>query len=225
MMGAMQITVRAEALGRRAPEVAVLNVRASHESGSQDESAGRAHELMKSLSDELRELQSRQPEVVERLVVLPVALRSWRPWNSEGKQLPRRFEATGRVEVALRDFGVLARLVEQWGRRDGVGFDAPRWELDEGSRRDLEAEVTTEAVRQARRRAEVMAAASGFTTVVPVQVADTGLLREAAGPEAMMRGGVRAAAFAAPGGEDEGFDLTPREVEVGVQVEAVFLAE
>ncbi|MBO1031022.1 SIMPL domain-containing protein [Tessaracoccus sp. SD287] len=220
----MEITVRAAAQGRRAPQIAVLDVRACHESDDQQQASHAAHQLMKNLSDQLRALQAQRPEIVDRLVVTAVSNRSWRPWNNEGKQLPMRHESSGRVRVALTDVAVVAELTQGWSGVAGLTVEAPGWELTEQSQRDLEAEVTVDAVQRCRQRAEVMARASGFTEVVPLQVADTGLL------DHPRDGGVEGAAMAmaAPstaGGQDAGFDLSPRDIEVRVEVEARFRAQ
>ncbi|WP_462417074.1 SIMPL domain-containing protein [Kytococcus sp. Marseille-QA3725] len=91
---------------------------------------------------------------------------------------------------------------------------------------ELEAEVTREAVRRARERAQVMAEASGFTTVVPLEVADTGLLGDGdrRPPQPPAFGGARVQAVAGAGA-GEGYDITPREVEARITVEARFRAE
>ena len=221
----MEITVRAAAQSRRTPQIAVLDVSASHESNDQQKSSGAAHQLMKNVSDQLRAVQAQRPEIVDRLVVSAISNRSWRPWNNEGKQLPMRHESSGRVQVALTDFAVVAELTQAWSAVEGLTVDSVQWELTDQAQRDLEAEVTFEAVKMCRRRAEVMAAASGFSDVVPLQVADTGLLEQ---PRAMAESfGVSMAMARDTAGkaQGEGFDLSPREIEVRVQVEARFRAQ
>lgn len=219
----MEITVRAAAQGRRVPEIAVLTVRASSESHDQQQASSAAHQLMRTLSEQLRAIQAERPEIVDRLVITSVGTRSWRPWNNEGKQLPLRHESAGRVQVALTDFELIAQLTQQWSSIEGLNLDAPQWELGDDSQRELEATVTIDAVKLCRQRATVMATASGFTTVTPLQVADTGLLErpragaDFAAPMAM-------AARGSAGGQDEGYDLSPRDIEVRVQVEARFRA-
>lgn len=217
--------MRAAAQGRRAPQIAVLDVRACHESDDQQQASNAAHQLMKNLSDQLRELQAQRPHIVDRLVVTAVSNRSWRPWNNEGKQLPMRHESSGRVQVALTDVAVVAELTQGWSGVAGLTVEAPGWELTEQSQRDLEEQVTVEAVQRCRQRAEVMARASGFTEVVPLQVADTGLLDQ---PRAMAESFGASMAMArdtAGKAQGEGFDLSPRDIEVRVEVEARFRAQ
>lgn len=220
----MEITVRAAAQGRRVPEIAVLTVRVSHESTDQQQASVAAHTLMKRLSEQVRSIASERPEIVDRLVISAVGTRSWRPWNNEGKQLPMRHESSARVEFATTDFDLVARLSQEWSALEGLNLGAPQWELGEKSQRDLEAEVTVEAVKLCRQRAEVMAIASGFSEVTPVQVADTGLL-ERPQSEATFAAPMARAARTGAGGHDEGFDLSPREIEVRVQVEARYRAQ
>ena len=221
----MEITVRAAAQGRRVPQIAVIDIRASHESLDQQQASSAAHLLMRNLSDQLRTLQAQRPDIVHLLVVSAVSNRSWRPWNNEGKQLPMRHESSGLVRVALTDFAVVAELTQAWSAVEGLTVDALGWELTDEAQRDLEAEVTFQAVKLCRQRAEVMASASGFSEVTPLQVADTGLLEQ---PRAMAESFGASMAMArdsAGKAQGEGFDLSPREIEVRVQVEARFRAQ
>ena len=219
--GPMDITVRASASGRRQPELALLRVSVAHESGHRDEAVQQAGEVMASLVAALDDAEATHPGAITRRVVLPVHTRSWRPWNDQGTQLDPRHQATGRIEVEFADFDLLGRLVQQWALVDGVSFPSPEWRLTDATLRSLDAELTREAILEARGRAQVMAEASGFTTVVPVQVADIGLLGEAPTVQPQMM--ARAAKGAWAG--DEALDLVPREIEPEVTVEARFRAE
>ena len=108
-----------------------------------------------------------------------------------------------------------------------VSVGSPWWRLTDESQLELEGEVTRTAVGLAHRRAELMAEASGFSTVVPLQLADTGLLGEAGAmtQAAAMAPKMMARSAYDSGAADEGFDLTPRDVEVSVTLEARFRAQ
>lgn len=218
----MEISVRAEATGRRPPERALASIRVAHESDDQVTASRRATELVHQVVALLDEHEAAHPDAVVRRVVGPLGTRSWRPWNDEGTPLPPRFEASASLAVELSDVDVLAALLHQAALVEGVSLDSPWWFLTDESRLDLEAEVTRTAVGLARRRAELMARASGLDTVVPLHVADTGLLAEPA-PQTMAM--AAAAPLRARAAGDESFDLTPRDVELSVTLEARFRAQ
>ena len=84
----------------------------------------------------------------------------------------------------------------------------------------LEESALTEAVADARRRAQVMAAAAGAGEVRVLEVADPGLL---SGGEAAQDSGVRfARAYGANGGE--GIAVVPEDVTVEAAVQVRFEA-
>ncbi|MGA4507976.1 SIMPL domain-containing protein [Propionibacteriaceae bacterium G1746] len=221
----MEISVRSRAIGRRQPDIAALYLRASHESPNREDAALRVHELMSSATQQLNTLKDTRPEVVDKLVISPVGVRTWRPWN-KGKQMPPLYEASATIEVRLTDVEVVSELASGWSTIEGLNFGAPHWLLTDDSKAALEEEVTAEAVRLARRRAELMATASGFSSVVPIQVADSGLLSEGARPEAMFAMAAPAAARGSAGGAPmPEFEIKPEEITLDVSIEARFRAE
>lgn len=213
----MQIRVQAESTGRHLPELASIWVSASHESNSQETSTRRATELVREV---LRIVDERAPEdVVTEKVVTPTTTRSWTPTDPKGKPLPTRYTAQARVMVEVSDLQVLGALTTAWARIEGVELSPPSWRLAEQTRRELSDRVTREAIMEARNRAQVMAEASGFSTITPVLVADSGLMVNPMGQAMTLK---RSMAFAAAG--DESVDLAPPQVEVTVRVEAEFSA-
>lgn len=221
-MRGMEITVRSEATGRRQPELSTLWATASAEGTDRAAARQQVTAVMQELVDSLDELGASRPDAVRSRVVAPLATRTWQPWGDDGKRLDPRHEVTGRVRVQLADLEALADLTTAWSARDEVALQSPTWSLTDDSQRALHAEVTRDAVRQARERAEVMAEASGFSMVEPLQVADTGLL---GGGDDQRVGQVQAFSAAGAGAADDGYDLTPQDVEVRVTVEARFRAE
>lgn len=220
----MEITVRAHARGERAPDYALVVLEVGFESARLEEAHRAAQALASQLSDDLADARRDHSEGFGTTVISPVSTRSWRPWNNDGKQLPIRYGASSRVEVEVRDLDLLGQLTRAWGSTQGVKLAAPQWKLDEATRDDLVAEVTAAAVRQARQRASVMAEASGFSELTPLQLADTGLLGDggARDLDATPAFGARAAAYAPQ--DEQQIDLTPRPLDVEVVVEARFRA-
>lgn len=212
----MEITVRAQATGRRQPELATLWLTIAQEADNQEEASRRATGLARQVVAEID--RAADTGSFSQRVVLPVSTRSWRPWNDQGVQLPLRYAATARAMVETTDVELLSRLAGRLAAIEGVSLTSPEWELSQEGRRELEAELLREAIGQARARAEVMAEASGFSTLTPLQLADTGLLGQGMDAAPMMM------ARSAKGVSDEGLDLTPQEIELEVTVEARFRA-
>lgn len=216
--------MRSEAVGRRQPELSTLWATASAEGADRAAVRQQVTELMQHLVAVLDELAAAHPGVVATREVAPLSVSTWQPWDEQGEQLPARHQVKGRVRVDLGDVEALAELTTRWSALEGVTLQAPVWSLTDDGRRELEAEVTREAVQQARERAQVMAEASGFSRVIPVQVADAGLLGEGERPsQPAMAGGLAVSRSMADG--EESYEISPREVVVRVRVEARFRAE
>lgn len=133
-------------------------------------------ELINALNGHLEQLRAGKTGVVTWHAVGPLGTRSWRPFNNQGQVLPLRHAATAHVQAKFRDFAALARFTADWGARDGVRLDGVEWTVTEQRRAELESGTLERAVRDARRRATVIARAAGAHDVVIVEVADPGLL-------------------------------------------------
>lgn len=155
-------------------------------------------------------------------------LRTWttRPFNQDGLQLPQVHHASVGVQVKFRDFQALSRWVgEHVAGTEGFRLSHVEWALTVSRRDELAREVRTKAVQDAVTRAQQYADALGLGTVVPVALADAGMLSASgppsAGPAAaQLRGMAMAGAAGSP---DVG--LVPEDIEVSATVDARFLAE
>ncbi|GAA4395498.1 SIMPL domain-containing protein [Tsukamurella soli] len=150
-------------------------------------------------------------------------LETWarRPWNQDGKELPLKHHARVRFQVKFRDFDALSRFTADAIEVHGVEVDDTVWTLTEKRRDAVVSDVRAAAVRDARARAQAYADALALGPVVPVAIADPGMLgtAEPAGPIAEFRS---AAMPAAPAGGGRQVSLTPEEITVEQQVDARF---
>jgi uncharacterized protein len=125
------------------------------------------------------------------------------------------------VTVTVVDFAVLGDLLLRLADRDMVGMAGPFWALRLES--DVYRRARTDAVRDARRRAEEYAAAAGARLTGLVEIADTGLSRAEAGPAPLATAGFRALA-AGSVADEMSFDVEPMPQTVHASVEARFTA-
>jgi uncharacterized protein YggE len=227
-MSEVVITVRGQHETRIQPEEAVahLSVRA------EGRERGEVVERMASLAAPLRDdLETRKDAGgVAEWTSQRVAVWANRPWNSEGKQLALVHYASVDFSVTFTDFASLSWWVTEVSERDGVQVDGVTWRLTPATAKATEADVAAQAVKVAVERATAYAGAIGLTTVVPVEIADLGLLTRgessSPSPEAapmMLRASKASFAMDASGGAPA-VELQPEEIVVSAAVEARFSA-
>jgi uncharacterized protein YggE len=123
------------------------------------------------------------------------------------------------LTATIVDFPVVGDLLLRVADRDMVTLEGPFWELRPDS--DVHRRARTEAVRDARRRAEEYAAAAGARLTGLVEIADTGL--SAAGD---VHGGTAGFALARSArrsvADEVEFDVEPVPQTVSASVEARF---
>lgn len=209
------IAVRGSSTAEVAPELA--RVRVSVGARSADRAAA------------LRDLTQRADDVRTALAAYGESIEAvdtgtlWvRPQFRDDKPRERVTGYVGGVDVTATvvDFAVLGDLLLRLADREMVGLAGPFWALRPES--DAYRQVRTEAVRDARRRAEEYAAAAGARLTGLVEIADTGLSRP--GPDASP---LAAGAFRATAGsiaDDVSFDVEPVPQTVHAAVEARFTA-
>lgn len=221
----MNIAVSGSNTVARAPERATLNLVVGCESDSPGEAMRQATRTMNELHDELLRLKAADPSPTTWFAVLPFRTRSWRPWSERGELMPWRHSAQADVKVKFRDFAAMAEFVRRFGSLELVKLGPVEWTLTEKTLAELNQAVLIAAVQDARWRAGLIASAAGFHGVVPVEVADPGLLSGlgSGGPGGygdvamgvMRRGG---------SSDDETVDLAPEDIEVSATVHARFTA-
>jgi uncharacterized protein YggE len=181
-------------------------------------------ELVNALNGHLEQLRAGGAGAVTWHAVGPLGTRSWRPYNNQGNVLPMRHAATAHVQAKFRDFVGLARFTTDWGARDGVRLGRVEWTVTEQRRAELESATLECAVRDARRRALVIARTVGADDVEVVEVADPGLL---SGTRGQPDGPLHATAAFRAGGAAESADtaaILPEDVTGSATVHARFRA-
>ena len=150
------ITVRGEAVVATTPDevrfrLSVSSVRSRHAEALQDVTA-RSHDL-DALLDELGIPKTQRS-------TSGISILENREWVEE-RSVHRGYEARSSIVVRLQDPSVAGRLLEGAVERAQALVDGPWWSVDGDNPARLEA--CGEAARDARRKAEAYAEASGLT--------------------------------------------------------------
>lgn len=218
-MSEVVITVRGEQERRVAPERAVVHVTVRADGPDRGPVIERVNAAAGPIRDGL-DAHQRSGEVTEWSSGR-VSVWSERPWNNEGRQLPPVHHASVEVTASFTDFTALSWWVGETADTDEVQIASIGWELTPATRAMVERDVASDAVRVAVTRAEAYAEAIGLNTLVPIEVADVGLLARrpeaAASDSRMMRMAMADAAGPA-------LALQPADIVVGAAVEARFHA-
>lgn len=212
----MQISVSGEQHVRVPPERADLNLAASLEGSDRAALTRRVSEAVAGLTDELTAL--REAGAIERFSVQPLRVFSWK-----ANRIGQRVHVTADLAVTFVDFEELGRFTAEVGRRDGVRLGGVSWRLTDETADRLRDECIAGAVARATKRAEAMARAAGKDAVEIVEIADPGLLGDAA---VAMPVAYAAAAFKPRGAavpEDEGFEVIPEDIEIGALLNLRFV--
>ena len=189
--------------------------------------AGRAFEpaarVHAKITEELRALASQEPAPITWWSSGRLQTSSRRPWNQEGKVLPPVFTTATQLEAKFADFGELAEWTSRVALVEGVNVRGIEWALTELTRDELRAQVRREAVAAATGKAEAYAESLGLGEVVPVAIADPGMLEAGMNPyEPVAPMGMRLAAAAPDVGG--ALEFSPDHITVEATVHARFTA-
>lgn len=222
----MDITVVGHARASVKPERATLHLGAGFESGDKGDALTRTTTLVGKLQAQIAALEGAGVSPITWHAVLPVQTRSYRPYSDKGAVLPQRHAAESRLRVKFRDFEALSQFAAQVGGSAGVTLQYVEWALTEASQGHLRAQVLTQAVEEAKTRATAIAKAAGAHGVVPLEIADPGLLSgvSGTGPTGQARSvsarqGLASFAGGAPQ-DQQGIDLAPEDVVIEAEVHA-----
>ena len=215
------ITVRGEHELRIAPERATvhLNIRAEgpQRVAAVDEVTRLAEPVRQSIVDR------KDAETVVEWSSTRMTVHAERPWNADGRQLAPVYHATIAFTATFPDPSELSLWVSDVSLRDGVEVGVVDWQLTPETRTRLERDVAAGAVSVAVARAEAYAAALGLDSVVPLEVADLGLIsRQESAPQPKML--MRSAAFAMDSAGSSGMVYEAEDIIVSATVEARFQA-
>ncbi|MDO5633717.1 MAG: SIMPL domain-containing protein [Micrococcus sp.] len=217
----MIITVAGQHRATHPPELGTILVRIALEDDDAAAAMAALTREAEQLSTEIAALREATPSPVTASSVQAPGTRSWRPWNEHGEVLPARHEASVSASVTFDDAAALAETASRWGERDGWSVADVVWSLTDEVHTRLEAAALQEAVADARRRAEAIAAACGSGAVRVLDIADAGLLPGLSGAEAQ---GEALAMRAMAKDSADGVAVAPDDVEVLVRLHARFEA-
>ena len=150
---------------------------------------------------------------------------SYRPWNSEGRQLPLVHQASADVEVIFTD---LTRLGDWLGEAAGVpelSVNGVDWRLTDATRRTVQEAAQREAVADALTRARIYASALGLGMPTPIELADHGMLSVQPLPAAPKMLMMRTAAEIGGAGGASTTEFAPAQLVIEASVDARFTAE
>lgn len=220
-MSEVIITVRGEHETRVAPERAVARVSAAVDGPERGAVVDRVSALASPLREDLA-ARAETGSVVEWSSGR-VSVWSDRPWNADGVQLDLVHHASVELTATFADVDVLAGWLDVIAQRDGLQVAGVEWQLTPETQARIDGEAATRAVVAAVERATAYARAIGRSSVVPVEIADLGLLRggEAdATPRMFAKAAMEMDAAGSPG-----FAFRPEEIVVRAAVEARFRTE
>lgn len=150
-----------------------------------------------------------------------LSVRAERPWNNEGKRLAPVYYASVELTATFGEASELSTWVSDISPWDGVEIGWVSWHLTPDTHSRVEREVAAQAVGVAVARARAYAGALGLDDVVPVEIADVGLI---APPQRVGAVEGRSAALLATPASDTSMEYEPGEIVIAATVEARFLA-
>ena len=206
----MEILVEGCAERQVRPELGELRLGLEHEGENREIVVDLTSDLAQRFAEAVAPLH---PQAVASWTLEPVRVCTWR----SQRRGALRYRALAEATVVFRDFQALADFAVGWGEAPGVEVRHTSWKLTPETEQKLEDELLTEAVRAARRRADIMARAAGAEVNVCVELSDRRSDPQLAYGEAV------AMAAAAP--EGGGGVVEPDEIRRAVSVHGRFRTE
>ncbi|MGK9146645.1 SIMPL domain-containing protein [Plantibacter flavus] len=220
------ISVQGAATVRHSPELATALITVEFDGPVRSEVLTRTTEVHTAVAATLGERAAPVAGVVRWSAP---QLRAWeaRPWNQQGEQLALVHHAAATLTAVFDDRERLSAWLSTIIETEGVTVQQLDWSLTEASRIAAETTALTDAVADARRRAETIGAALGFPSVHPVAISDPGLLPSGNAIPAMAADAAapRLMKSASASTTGEGIVLEPSDLEIEVVVHARFAAE
>ena len=208
------IAVRGSWTAQLPPELARVHVSIGARSADRTQALG----YLTSRLGEARALLVGYGDAVESVDTGPLWVRPQFKDSSRPRERVSGYLAGSAVTATVVDFAVLGDLVLRLADRELVSLTGPFWELRPDS--DAYRQARTEAVRDARRRAEEYAAAAGARLTGLVEIADLGLSAHESFPAAPAAMFSRAARDSVA--DEISFDVEPVPQTVSATVEARF---
>ncbi|WP_194764177.1 SIMPL domain-containing protein [Microbacterium sp. UFMG61] len=221
-MSEVTVTVRGEHEARVAPERATIRVSVRAEGAERSAVVERAMRLTEPVRDSITAREGSGTVVDWTSTRLTV--RAERPWNNEGTRLDPVYYASIDLTATFTEASELSIWVSDIAPWDGVEVGWVNWHLTPETTARVEREVAAEAVGVAVSRAQAYATALGLGEVVPVEIADVGLIAPPPSQPfagmAKARGMMQESAALA----DASMEYEPDEIVISATVEARFLA-
>ena len=161
----MEILVEGCAERRIHPELGELRLGLEHEGENREIVVDLTSDLARRFSEAVAPLR---PQVVVSWGLEPVRVCTWR----SQRRGALRYRASAEATVVFRDFQALADFAVEWAAAPGVEVYHTSWKLTSETEQRVEDELLTEAVRAARRRADIMARAAGAEVSICVELSD-----------------------------------------------------
>lgn len=220
-MSEVIITVRGESEARIAPERATIRLSVRSDGPDRTTVVDRVLSLAEPVRAGL--VDRADAGTIADWTSKRLSVRAERPWSNDGKRLAPIYYASVDFTATFTEASELSVWVSDVSAWEGVEVGGVDWHLTPATRAQTEREVAASAVGVAVTRAGAYAGALGLSTVVPLEIADVGLI--SSGPQSPQmaafkaRGAAFAAADSAPAMEYE-----PDEIVVSATVEARFTA-
>ncbi len=211
---ATEITVRGAAERRWPAERGTVDLTVALRGADRAEVAREAAEVHGTLTARLADLRS--SGAVEAYSADAVRVMTERPWRPEGGRGDLVQTARLGVRAEFYDLEALSAFVGDWSADPRVEIDGVAWDLAPERRRECEAQVRSDAVRNAVATAQAYADAVDAGVVRPTHLSDPGMLGSPVEPQMM-----KAMSADASGG---GLSLHPGEIVVRCEVDARFVA-
>jgi hypothetical protein len=222
-MSEVTVTVRGEHEARLAPERATIRVSVRAEDADRASVVDRVMRLTEPVRESIT--ARRETGIVVDWSSKRLSVRAERPWSSEGKRLAPVYYASIDLTATFAEASELSLWVSDVSPWDGVEVGWVNWHLTTETSSRIEREVAAEAVGVAVTRAQAYATALGLGTVVPVEIADVGLITPAPVQPFAGMAKIRGATIqesADAGGPS--MEYEPDEIVISATVEARFLA-
>lgn len=216
------IAVTGRAEERIAPELGAVTLSVGAQGAGRDDVVARTGTAHERLLAELRELEA--SGALDTWSAGQLRIWSYRPWNSEGRQLPLVHQANADVEVIFTDLSRLGEWVGEASTASELTIGGVDWRLTDATRRRVQEAAQRGAVADAVTKARVYASALGLSEPTPVELADHGMLGvqplAAAAPTALV---MRTAADG--GGGAPTTEFAPAQLVIEASVDARFTAD
>ncbi|WP_311243380.1 SIMPL domain-containing protein [Microbacterium sp. WCS2018Hpa-23] len=221
-MSEVTVTVRGEHEARVAPERATIRVSVRAEGPERASVVDRVMRLAEPVRDSI--ITRKDAETVVEWTSKRLSVRAERPWNNEGKRLAPVYYASIDLTATFAEASELSIWVSDVSPWDGVEVGWVNWHLTPETTSRIEREVAAEAVGVAVARAQAYATALGLGDVVPIEIADVGLIAPTPAPPFAGMAKARGSALASADAGNASMEYEPDEIVISATVEARFLA-